>query len=133
MREYLFRGKSLNNNEWLYGDYCAVYLLPRIGYEDKSGTIHRDCVKSETVGQFTGLLDVHGKRIYEGDIIEDRKKYTSKDEDIFRRYEVKYSTEWARFIAVLPNGVFNPAAFQNCEIIGNIHDNPELIGGTGND
>ena len=133
MREILFRGKRIDNGEWIYGDYCAVCFNPRIGYEDKSGTIHRVPVNSDTIGQYTGLLDINGKRIYEGDIIEDRKKYTSNDEGIFRRYEVKYSTKQARFIAVLSNGVFNPAAFQNCEIIGNIHDNPELIGGIGND
>ena len=44
-------------------------------------------------------------------------------------YEIKYSKEQARFIAFLPNGVFDPVAMKYGEVIGNIYDNPELIGG----
>lgn len=118
-REILFRGKRTDSSEWVEGSYwlsrSAVRETTHI--TDSYGNLF--CVIPETVGQYTGLTDKNDAKIFEGDII----KYK---ENLF---EIKYSTEQARYLAVLTNGVFNPVAIQNCEVVGNIHDNPELLKG----
>ena len=133
MREIIFRGKRKDNGAWVIGNLIAgssgfygkqkAYIIPKLSCIEQ-------VVDPTSIGQYIGLEDIKGKQIFEGDIIEDRTKYKTKDiEDIYRRYEVRYSTELARFLARLSNGVFNPAAFQNCEVIGNIIDNPGLLEG----
>ena len=120
-REILFRGIRTDNGEWVEG-----YLVKQYGANEiylPNGTdnegFDRYSVDISTIGQYTGLTDRNGVKIFEGDIVKSRNKL----------YEIKYLTEYARFLAVLPNGVFNPVAVLNCEVIGNIHDNPDLIGG----
>ncbi len=125
--EILFRGKRDDNGEWIEGYYVPLtgkqfhYILtgeldahPRVYPEFENFPID-----SETVGRYIGLTDKNGKKIFEGDIVQYKEDF----------YEIKFSCEQARFLALLPNGVFNPAVVQNCEVIGNIHDNPELLGG----
>lgn len=122
-REILFRGKrqevgqfaTTTNHEWVYGGYvkdCSGAYIHSIMYTHRMVK-----VDPATVGQYIGMTDKNGVKIFEGDIVSHQEAF----------YEVKYSTEWVRFIAVLPNGVFNPVVFQNCNIAGNIHDNPELL------
>ena len=115
MREILFRGK--NKCKWFYGDLRHL--------NDGRVTICQDGepfpyeVYPETVGQFTGLTDKNGTKIFEGDIVE----YEGK------RYSFNYLPHYARFSPVKPNTVFCVFAYQRGEVIGNIYDNPELIGG----
>lgn len=128
-REILFRGKRVDNGKWVEGYYCptpfsrfpckpSIYAVATIN--DHWRGIE---VIFETVGQFTGLTDKNGVKIFEGDII----KYK---ENLF---EIKYSTEQARYLAVLTNGVFDPVAMQNCEVVGNVFDNSELLKGEENE
>jgi uncharacterized phage protein (TIGR01671 family) len=133
MREIKFRGKHITTGEWLYGshyDDCGEeYILPNmpgsaVDYEDYQ-------VDPNTVGQYTGLKDKDGKEIYEGDIL------TNERGDIL--HVVAYSEEEARFIGIIPSlkeksgkpfttGLNQPwLTSKEKTIIGNIHDNPELL------
>lgn len=124
MRTIKFRGKDIEIDEWIYGD-----LIQRIGYTpsimfhyESSGKAryYEYPVKRETVGQFTGLLDKNGSEIYEGDILD------------FNGLNIE-----VRFVrgvfALLCNGDLDEELCGDCrtdlfaKIIGNIHDNPELL------
>lgn len=117
-REILFRGKRKDGGGWREGYYAKIGDLDIIIGLD--GQYHG--VIPETVGEYTGLTDNNGTRIYEGDIIE----YQGK------RYYIDYLTHYARFSAVKPNTVFCVFAYQRGEVIGNVHDNPELLEVTAN-
>ena len=135
MREILFRGKDLQErNGWLYGYFYKSDLNRKERESGKATLIFTpNCdtfiyvpeyhnswmVKPETVGQYTGLTDKNGTRIFEGDIVE----YEGE------RYSINYLTRYARFSAVKPKTVFCVFAYQCGEVIGNIHDNPELLKG----
>ena len=124
MREILFRGKSLDDGDWRYGGY-AESTTGRVciaGFS-KRGRVGGCEVDPETVGQFTGMTDKTGKRIFEGDII---KAIASNHvgEDIqatvivsLDDYELMWDIEHSHEI----------------EVIGNIFDNPELMKGGGSD
>ena len=129
MREILFRGKRIDNGEWVYGNLFVpdnpdkpVEILigtnsVRISYE----------VIPETVGQYTGLTDNNGKKIFEGDIVK-----SCEYDDV---YFVKYfdNDNYSAFDCVpdVPlcecNGLSYLVNEEGCKVIGNIHDNPELL------
>ena len=125
MREILFRGKSKDTNEWVYGDLLFCADTAQI-WEDTDHGKFNCLVDPDSVGQYTGMLDKNGCKIFEGDVIKHSAR--AFGELITNLYEVRYSTEQARFLALLSSGVFNPTAFQDCEVVGNIFDNPELLG-----
>lgn len=128
IREILFRGKRVDNGEWVEGYYNYINnktkILPTaVGAYDGYALFD---ILSETVGQYTGLTDRLGKKIFEGDILKFKRK---KLENVAVGYgksgyicKVKTSKNTTTF--------FNLQHFlekYNCEIIGNIHDNPELM------
>lgn len=117
MREILFRGKRIDNGEWIMGDFSkesdgSSGIRP-------AGKIIRYRVIPKTLGQFTGLTDKNGKKIFEGDIV----KYENKI------YEIKYLEKYARFAPSNESTVFMVCAFNHLEVVGNIYDNPELLKG----
>lgn len=135
MREILFRGKRLDNGEWIQGD--LVQFLPhgivRIVTQEPP---YKDAeVDSDTVGQFTGLTDKNGKKIFEGDIIHLEYSQVFFGGVYFGEYTAEVSYKEGCFITDgINNGdeIETPlSGFDNdeLEIIGNIHDNPELLGG----
>lgn len=133
-REIKFRGFNEKNNKWLYGDLIhnrgLTFVCP-IGIADPFATWEDFVVESESAGQLTGLHDCNGKEIYEGDIISDGKF----------SHIVSYSLNDARFIVICIEyfadeieRVMNMSrVYQEWlteydkKVIGNIHDNPELI------
>lgn len=131
MREILFRGKRIANGKRVEG--CLVidktkdcFILPTTT-EHWGGGEFSECyqVDPTTVGQYTGLQDKNGKRIFEGDIVEGCD-YTEDD-----GYGV---VVWFDGAFEVGNGQWCGSFHENYngyefEIIGNIHDNPELLGG----
>lgn len=129
-REIKFRGKRVDNGEWVYGDLIQSFC------DDKAYIDSNNCfdikhilvnppieVDKETVGQFTGLLDKNGKEIYEGDIVREHcNNYTPIYQNaIYMAYNVdKINDPYVstQFNVIWRNG---------CEVIGNIHDNKELL------
>ena len=133
MRDILFRGKRKDNGEWTEGHYAKVvdWLDERyidLIIESKATQFHHSeltsCneVELETVGQFTGLLDKNGKKIFEGDIVEGRN-WLHEDRLIYRVvWELNgfyYCDE--------DDERWHPGHINEVEVIGNIHDNPELL------
>lgn len=140
MREIKFRGKRIDNGEWVYGYYFYGFEL---GYNSESyNDVPPRChyiftdrgyfeVDPSTVGQYTGLNDKNGVEIYEGDICEvtrfdyngqnTQEKCVVKFEDgAFIMFE---QTKIGFYIALCD---INDVAC-DVEVIGNIHDNPELL------
>lgn len=129
MREILFRAKRLNNGEWVYGSYVNQYGAHEIYLPDGVASEHgfsRCHVIPEAVCQYTGLTDKNGRKIFEGDIVN---FYNGDGE--YSPYEVRWRNSG---FSVLMNG--KPNLFdelddffsERCEVIGNIYDNPELLG-----
>jgi uncharacterized phage protein (TIGR01671 family) len=130
MREILFRGKRVDNGEWVegmyvhrtkfYGDSCDDHFI-LIGGEYVYDHHNAYKVYPETVGQYTGIEDRNGKKIFELDIIS-HVKYPDEPalicwhETGFAIKGLWYSTDISSRKA-------------DIEVVGNIHDNPELIGG----
>ena len=132
MREIKFRGKRIDNGEWVYG----YYFIEERDIED--GIIWRDIpqiqqrygdhyqyfdVIPETIGQYTGLIDKNGREIYEGDIVRIDDLgigIVDYEEGRFamRRREERFC--WPVYCRI-DHSPFVP------EVIGNIHENPELL------
>ena len=133
MREILFRGKQLDNGEWVYGYYVHIgpvscqraYIIP-----EYASAIYVKEVDPSTVDQYTGLKDKNGKRIFEGDIVST---------DIARPYLIVEFRDGCfmfncndggkdYYDIMLPILEDAQTEYKYGEIIGNIHDNPELLG-----
>lgn len=116
MREILFRAKRKLGGAWNYGDLIH-YSDRAIAVSDEEGNFVS--VRPETVGQYTGLTDKNGKKIFEGDIVEG--------------WDVIFTVvfdEYCRYVIVAGYGNYLLAQnHEDMEVIGNIHDNPELLKG----
>lgn len=128
-REILFRGKRLNGDGWAYGDLSyhvhdgEVYVFPGDGYD--SPDFYE--VDHNTVGQYTGLTDKNGVKIFEGDIIQGTGSRGRKDNFVIRWNPPICGFSAGEGKRVWPN--LNQASLDNYTVIGNIYDNPELLGG----
>jgi uncharacterized phage protein (TIGR01671 family) len=130
MREIVFRGKLAYNGVWVYGGF---YKEPVDDIKDGKTYIitgslsfagNANQVIPETIGQYTGLVDKNGKMIFEGDIIHDEDSGAIGEVFFNNDGTGGYST-W--FLGVGYNCALSVLDSTNLVIIGNIHDNPELV------
>ena len=128
MHEVLFRGKEVADGKWIEGFYSAEEYNPYSGEVEHIPRIQiiGKCVSlgviPETVGQFTGLTDKNGRKIFEGDIVD----YISSDvigNPKTGTIIVEDMTDYDTMIYLNHS--------DELQIIGNIHDNPELLKGGG--
>lgn len=126
MREILYRGKRVDNGEWVYGYFekynGRTYINLQTERLNTGGYPIREFVEviPETIGEYTGLCDKNGKKIFEGDICKHRSNFSGKDIISVVNY-----TD-GQFLAMADNNSgFNLS--DKLEVIGNIHDNPELL------
>ena len=136
MREILFRGNRLDNGEWVVGYFCEFAnnrtgeqesYIQTVKQDGRIDLIHK--VDPDTIGQYTGLTDKNGKRIFEGDIV--------KTSDITHEGVIQIPGE--SFEIAMRKGCWAMVAGEDwdfletnhecIQVIGNIHDNPELLKG----
>jgi hypothetical protein len=125
MREILFRGRyevidyktSTVSFDWAKGCLDTTH----VGVVIFSNSMARFAVDPETVGEYTGLKDKNGKKIFEGDIVSDGGLITSG--------LIVFHQECATFFCDFYKRYYNMMLSKNWEVIGNIHDNPELLEG----
>ena len=138
-RKILYRGKQLDNGQWVEGCYVNCFgpgcrsnetRHYIVGYPDRWHEVY-----TATVGQYTGLKDRSGKRIFEGDIciwIDNNGEYDAN---------CKYVVSWEQeetgfFLQIYDNGEdcgldYFGDGRDGLEVVGNIHDNPALLGTIG--
>lgn len=124
MRTIKFRGKRADNGEWVYGSLLWMTGVQYI-YPDPAPEGYNDYVViPDTIGQFTGLFDKNGEEIYEGDVVRTLSGFVGyvRYNERFMRFEVAEAGE-SYDNDRKPDGVPR----ESWEVIGNIHDNPELL------
>ena len=134
MREILFRGKRLSNGEWVEGFIIKTFGTYYIIDKDDDKNIAYKIIP-ETVGQYTGLTDKNDKKIFEGDIVDTSNEWWNSAGPAGHDSPV-ILVEWDNDLCGFEPfanydcdcGVYINA--KNCEVLGNIYDNPELLKGS---
>lgn len=143
MREFVFRGKPKNKADYeflkkmykdnckdgfIYGSlvvshgkyYICIMALCQINSLVNNGTTTMFEAIPETVGEYTGLKDKNGKRIFEGDIVTMPRYGSGKHKSVVYFKNGKFAVNGSNYN-------FKDICPRNMEVIGNIHDNPELL------
>lgn len=135
MREILFRAKHYRTKQWVYGipfknplrgreDAYYPQIIPEI--HGVHSTVNSCSIIEETIGQYTGMVDCNGTKIFEGDVIQDGNCE-------YNKYVVEYSTERGGYLPFAHGdgcGCCETATLYDstCHtVIDNIYDNPELM------
>ena len=121
-REIKFRGRA--EGDWFFGD--LTHVLHR---QKQMMCVAQTLVEQDTVGQFTGLYDKNGKEIYEGDVL--RFYFNGNEYIVYVGFNSEVGAwcvgfKGSRNVGIRPLGVWL-CEYKCIEVIGNIHDNPELI------
>ena len=124
MREIIFRGKRIEDGEWVYGDLWnrpyGENTICIVSSTEDTGTTGGLEVIPETVGQYTGLKDKNGKKIFDGDVLViDDDRFLIQWEEERGGFRIDY---W-QIDEQYDLSEFWPAS----ALIGNVHDNPELV------
>mgnify|MGYP001013895291 FL=1 len=130
-REIIFRGKDFLKEEWVYGDLVKTKNFVAIK-RTNGDYFHPTQVSPNTVGQYTGLKDKDGREIYEGDILQYIGKRRDNMNKVYRRKVVFHEGMFALLSKELQ--AYSALNYHCMEdgrsawsVIGNIHDNPELM------
>jgi hypothetical protein len=148
MREILFRGQTRRYGEkvrmgdgmklpsrWVYGgalqgigDFSIIYGGENM--DDPSEGLDKFCVYTDTLGQYTGLTDKNGKKIFEGDICQIKNHRLIDDLPFVIEWEdsIYNGWVWKDFDEIGAKDSFTLSVASICEVIGNIHD-PGTFGG----
>lgn len=138
MREILFRGKTKDKEKWVYGAYIKdespdsdgdILIVDQTKYYVfKQNWLETECVDiviPETVGQYTGLIDKNGKKIFEGDILSFEDSMGNSEYCV---------VEYGNFNCNFCDGVYgwffkdgDIRFYKSYKIVGNVYDNPELL------
>lgn len=153
MREILFRAKAINrdnidgrcrrtdykNGDWVYGfitkPYNEEYDFPA-EMRNTDGVTGIE-VDYKTIGQFTGLTDKNGTKVFEGDIVKFKHGGEFDKKIYYRNYAVEFINTYVTYGLRLRNKSIHfpfkkaTALQHDAEVIGNIYDNPELLGEDG--
>ena len=126
MREILFRGKRIDNGEWVQGYPCRYgwigkekdYIIP-----DYASALYTAEIDPETIGQYTGIVDKYGMKIFEGDIV-----WNDYDNG---KGKVEWDNDMAKFIITFSTFTID---FENIygnelDVIGNVYDHPDILKG----
>ena len=140
MREILFRGKDIQTNEWRYGNFVVEKwtskIVPNTG---EKFTGERFTVVTATVGQYTGVDDINGNKIFEGDIV----RISAKSDLTKNQIKGIFSPHGETAVVIMEKGrwvvkrqlssgsyyylIWLYGDDYDFTVIGNIHDNPELL------
>ena len=143
MREILFRGKRKDDGEWIEGYYaiqsnyaCFQSELKYTSFIIKDefmdwglGRLGEYEVIPETVGQYTGLTDTNGKKIFEGDVVKCTSRFDAKDMVVIFEAAEFHLVDCQRYKNYTECCGYRYFGTLGTEVIGNIHDNPELVDG----
>lgn len=132
MRDILFRGKRVDNEEWVYGNLITVYSYGEIvstSIMGQSTVAENIAVRFDTVGQYTGLFDKNMNKVFEGDKVCVETLSSSckpiKMSGVIERSNGVFSIAWDK--KEYGRRSLNSLDFDKIEVIGNIYDTPKVV------
>lgn len=132
MREFIFCGKRLDNGEWVYGSLSTEYQQECgcVMISPTSDTCYK--VDPETVGQFTGRKDLNGNKVFENAILQLYTVWADGTREKSAKVIVRWWDNDQCYVLTTKDGAHcddfgNYGRPEYYEVIGNIHDNPEIL------